>query len=283
MTTHFNDVRDEPMRLGVNTLWRESGSGDAGTVLMLHSLGLDRCAFDGMRRALPSHWRVVSFDARGHGAASAATAFDFDDCVADALAAVELCAARYPGVPVHLIGHSMGGALAASVAARMHDAKRIASLALIATPPVGMPAFAERGDSAHSEGMRRAIDNTLERWFGKLQDQEIAPALAYARASLSTMQERGYVSAWHSLAQFGGYGALAATLPPTLALAGSDDLSTPPAVMAAIGQAFSTAGVADMVQTATIEGAGHMLVLTHAAMLARKLDEHWRIAMRFEA
>lgn len=256
------------------SVWRQSGTGTAGTVLMLHSLGLDSRAFDGIRGALPDDWRIVSFDQRGHGQAAGTPARSLDELVDDACRVIDSCTARQ----VHLVGHSMGGAVAALSAARRGP--RVASLALIATPAAGYPSFNARAQAAMEEGMRGAIPATLERWFGAEPVQSEAEAIAYARDALSAMRPAGFAAAWMALANFDGYESIASRLPCTRLIAGVEDLSTPPASMRSIFNTLVAAGVQPTPVFDEIRDAGHMLVLTHARAVAVALQTHWLAAVR---
>lgn len=266
-TPSFSPGTPEPV-------WRQSGTGVAGTVLMLHSLGLDSRAFDGIRAALSDDWQIVSFDQRGHGKAAGTQARSLDDLVDDACQVIDSCAARQ----VHLVGHSMGGAVAALSAARVGP--RVASLALIATPAAGYPAFNARAQAAIEEGMQAAIPATLERWFGAEPDQCEAEAIAYARDALSAMTPAGFAAAWRALANFEGYQPIGHRLPCTRLIAGVRDLSTPPTSMRSIFNTLIAAGAQPTPVFDEIGNAGHMLVLTHAPAVAAALQTHWLCADR---
>lgn len=259
-----------PDPLDVGRRLRVSGNGTAGTVLMLHALGLDGRAFDPLRDALDSRWRIVSLDLPGHGVAASHVDFTLDECVQQTLRTLDCCCSE----PIHLVGHSMGGAIAALAAAQA-GAARIASLAVVASPPRGAPVFAARGDTAIAPGIEAVIPTTLARWFGSDGSAGDGRAFAYARAALGEMRTAGFSSAWRALASFGGYESLAARLPRTLAIAGDRDLSTPPPVMQEIVGAFAQAGHGDRIRLRTVRGSGHMLVLEAANEVAALLDAHW--------
>lgn len=254
--------------------WRQSGSGAAGTVLMLHSLGLDSRAFDGIRAALPDDWHIVSFDQRGHGKAAGTPARSLDELLDDACLVIDSCDARQ----VHVVGHSMGGAVAALSAARLGP--RVASLALIATPAAGHPTFNARAQAAIEEGMQVAIPATLERWFGAEPEQCEAEAIVYAQDALSAMTPTGFAAAWRALATFGGYQPIEHRLPGTRLIAGVRDLSTPPSSMRSIFNTLIAAGAQPAPVFDEIDNAGHMLVLTHAPAVAAALQTHWLCAAR---
>ncbi|WP_424139526.1 alpha/beta fold hydrolase [Roseomonas chloroacetimidivorans] len=264
--------QDRTVRLGsLETGWRESGAGVRGTVLALHGLGLDRASFDPLGAALPDGWRLVSYDQRGHGEAARIIPDDLEAFVEDVLRAI-----AHAGGQVHLLGHSMGGAVAALAAARS-DA--VLSLTLIATPPRGFPEFARRGEAATQAGMDAVLAPTLSRWFGP-DWEAVAPsgAVSYASTALRAMRPEGWAAAWQALASFEGFGALAVPGRPSLALAAEDDLSTPPHSMEPIAAAWEHAGA--RLNRQVLARGGHLLPVTQPDALAALLPAHWTAAMQ---
>jgi pyruvate dehydrogenase E2 component (dihydrolipoamide acetyltransferase) len=110
----------------------ELGGGDAIPVVFVHGFGADLNAWMFNQPALAESRRAVALDLPGHGGSlkevDAGDAETLAAAVADALAALGIDRA-------HLVGHSMGGAIAATVA--RHYPERVASLTLIATAGLG--------------------------------------------------------------------------------------------------------------------------------------------------
>jgi acylglycerol lipase len=68
-------------------------------------------------------YAAYAVDHRGHGRSQGKRVMvDADDVVADLRAFIDLAAARHPGRPVFLLGHSMGAAIAIACAVRHQDA-----------------------------------------------------------------------------------------------------------------------------------------------------------------
>ena len=122
------------------------GSGAGVPVLLLHGFGADLNSWMFTQPALAEGRRVIALDLPGHGGSvkdvGDGSPAAFVDAVGQALDALGLDR-------VHLVGHSMGGAIAALVAARWPD--RVASLTLIA--PAG---FGPAINTAFIEGFIRA-------------------------------------------------------------------------------------------------------------------------------
>ena len=243
------------------------------TVLALHSIGLNGRSFRPLAQALAEQAdvRVFALDLRGHGKRADLGEFDFDDYVDDAVRAIACI-----GSPViHVMGHSLGGAIAASAAARLApDAGcTVGSLSLLASPAQGGDVFRERAADCLSKGMEVMREATLLRWFGGVQ-QDVQDH-QFAARSLAEMRVEHFAGAWAALAQFEGYADLVGRLPRTLAIAGEEDLSTPPAVMARIGTAFEQAGRAPLFTQVDLPQSGHMYPLAATPALVESLLEHW--------
>jgi len=112
---------------------RYAGSGQQGdVVLLVHGFGGDRNSWLFLQEPLAARYRVYALDLPGHGT----SAKDVGDGSTGVLAGAVLGVLDAIGAPrAHLVGHSLGGAVA--VAATARDPARIASLTLIAPSGFG--------------------------------------------------------------------------------------------------------------------------------------------------
>ncbi|MBU6424305.1 MAG: alpha/beta hydrolase [Chloroflexi bacterium] len=94
----------------------DSGGGVAGEapVLLLHGATLRSEDWENVFPRLATRYRVVAYDARGHGKSGRAAGYALDDLAGDALRVLR----EVVRAPAILIGHSLGGATALVVAAR---------------------------------------------------------------------------------------------------------------------------------------------------------------------
>jgi pyruvate dehydrogenase E2 component (dihydrolipoamide acetyltransferase) len=110
-----------------------AGVGEDGdVVLLIHGYGGDRNSWLFLQEPLAARYRVYALDLPGHGTSAKDVGDGSLTVLADAVTGVldAVGAER-----AHLVGHSMGGAVALAVAAR--DPARIASLTLIAPSGFG--------------------------------------------------------------------------------------------------------------------------------------------------
>ena len=92
-----------------------SPSTDAGTLVLHHGLASSQHIWDLMLPTLVRRFRVVTFDARGHGhSGKPASGYGFDHAAADTLAVMRAVRAQRPIV----VGHSWGAMVALELAAR---------------------------------------------------------------------------------------------------------------------------------------------------------------------
>jgi pyruvate dehydrogenase E2 component (dihydrolipoamide acetyltransferase) len=117
---------------GTRLRYLELGSGEGAPVLLLHGFGADLNSWMFTQPALAEGRRVVALDLPGHGGSGR------DVGAGDGAAlsqAVEGFLVALDWGPVHLVGHSLGGAIAALLAARRPDLVR--TLTLIAPAGLG--------------------------------------------------------------------------------------------------------------------------------------------------
>lgn len=110
-------------------------AGDRGPgVLLLHGANLSAWSFSLLCAKLSRRCRVFAFDARGHGETQldAAELPTREVLCGDVDAVVEeFVAPRLGAEPVVLVGHSMGGAIAAHVAGAWKHPQRLAGLCIL--------------------------------------------------------------------------------------------------------------------------------------------------------
>jgi len=93
----------------------EGPSADATTLLLHHGLASSQHIWDLMVPSLATRFRVVTYDARGHGESSKpSTGYDFGRITDDARAVLRATRTRRPIV----VGHSWGAMVALELAAR---------------------------------------------------------------------------------------------------------------------------------------------------------------------
>ena len=228
-----------------------AGAGaDGDMILLVHGYGGDRNSWLFLQEPLAAKYRVYALDLPGHGTSAKDVGDGGLGVLADAVTGVldALGAAR-----AHLVAHSMGGAVALTVAAR--DPGRIASLTLIA--PSG---FGAEIDAGYLRGFadaqtRRELKPVVSRLFADeslVTRQLVDDLLAYKRldgvdealhALLDTLLDGDTQRADSAAAMAAIGGAV-----PVTVIWGSADGITPAA------QADAVAGAVRHV----IDGAGHM-------------------------
>ena len=169
----------ETVEVGAGTLryLRQGEGGDA--VLLLHGFGGDLNNWLFAAPALAEGHTVYALELPGHGGSSKDVGpGDLDflvDAVVQFLDALEL-------ERVHLVGHSIGGLVAASTALR--DPGRALSLTLVASAGLGEEINGDYLDGFISAGSRRELKPALELLFadsGQVTRQLVDDVLKYKR------------------------------------------------------------------------------------------------------
>ncbi|WP_308252176.1 alpha/beta hydrolase [Pseudonocardia sp. KRD291] len=102
---------------GVDLFWQGwlPGGDPSGVLLLSHGIGEHSGRYRNVvDELLGDGWAVYGLDHRGHGRSGGTRvhARRYDDLVADLETFRALVAARHPGLPVFLLGHSLGGQIA---------------------------------------------------------------------------------------------------------------------------------------------------------------------------
>lgn len=122
--------RDVRLPGGMRLRYFEQGPATGPAVLLLHGYTDSSFSFSRILPLLPSDWRVIAIDQRGHGESDRPEAgYTIDDFATDALEVMD--ALDVPSAVV--VGHSMGSFIARRMAERAPD--RVAHLVLLGSAP----------------------------------------------------------------------------------------------------------------------------------------------------
>jgi len=258
----------------------DDGSGEP--VVLLHGLGLSRRNWDGSRAALlDGGYRVVRMDVRGFGDSELPPAdYPFSALIDDfrtLLGEVGL-----QGVPIHLVGHSLGGMIAQRYV--LDHPADVRSLTLCSTTShLGRRATAfaraliilsRHGfDAAVSDpAIRAEVERILTEAF------DTPPPVEFFRRGLESANP-AQAMAWSALVGFSVKDELHAVRCPVLVLHGGAD----PLIPVAAGRATYRL-LAEGARWVEIPGAGHLIPARETEAFTRELLEflatvHARLAV----
>ena len=218
----------------VSLNYQFEGDPAAPTVMLCNSLSSTLAMWDAQVPALVgAGYRVLRYDARGHGASSVASGpTTIADLAADALALLDhLGIAR-----VHFCGLSLGGMTGPWLGT--HHASRLLSLSLCATAAYMGPAdlWDQRIAAVASGGMAAVADATINRWFTPASQRRLPAEVARIRDAILNTPVAGYSACCAAIRDMDQRDTIAAIDLPTLVLVGADDPSTPVAAAELIHQ-----------------------------------------------
>jgi lipase len=245
---------------GRTIAWREAGTG--APALLLHCSLAHAGAFAPLMARLEG-LAMRALDLPGHGGTDwDPTVGAQDQAVANARALLD--------APAHLIGHSFGATVALRLA--LEAPERVASLTLIEPvqysllPPDSGPLRAERAAMADVAAAGAAGDwhGAAVRFLGSWGGAGGLGAMTAAQVAYAVERMPIVVAAHDDL--FGGL--TAAALPPrapTLLIEGAES----PPVIAAVAEAILAA--TPEAREVVVEGAGHIVPITHPEPVSRAL------------
>lgn len=210
------------------------GPAGAPVVTLSHSLGATLRLWDAQAAALTPRYRVLRYDARGHGASEVPPGpYTVEQMADDVRALLD----RHDIAATHFVGLSMGGLVGMSLAAQ--DPRRVRSLVLADTTarygPAVSPMWAERIRVAETEGLTEPlIERTMEIWFTPAFRERQRAEVDRIREMLRRTDPRGYAAAVRALDAADLTGDLAAIRCPTLVVVGAEDKGTPLAMAKAM-------------------------------------------------
>jgi 3-oxoadipate enol-lactonase len=202
------------------------GPGDGPVVVFGGSLGSDLRMWEPQVAPLVERgFRVVRYDARGHGASPIPPGpYELADLGADVLALLdELGVAR-----AHLVGLSLGGMTGMWLG--VHAPDRVASLVLCCTSAkLGPPSmWAERARTVRAEGTAAVAGAGVSRWLTPGYLERHPDRAEFLRAMIAAVPAEGYAACCGVIERMDQLATLPEISAPTLVIAGAADPATPP-------------------------------------------------------
>ncbi len=231
----------------LNMAWDVAGAPDAEPVLMINGLGAPRTGWGLQAPALAEHFRVFTFDSRdvGETGAGSLESYPISQFALDAIGFVETLELG----PVHVIGASMGGAIAQELALARPDL--VQSLQIVCSWPRTDPYLTELvqgwSDMFAAMGREAWARNTwlwvyTYRWFS--EPSNLANAVRDTAADPFPQSAEMFARQCAAVIGFDALDRLPRITAPTQVIAGAEDLLTPPRyseqIMAAIPDATYT-------------------------------------------
>lgn len=243
----------------------EDGPMDAPVVLLAGSLGSTLDMWDPQVPALAERFRVVRYDARGHGRSPVPDGpYSLDDLVDDAIALLD----RLGVAAAHVVGLSLGGMTAMRLASR--EPARVDRLALLCTSsrfPSPQP-WTDRAAAVRAEGTGSVAAAVVERWFTEERRADDPGLAARWQEVIAATPAEGYAACCDLLATMDLTDDLPRIGAPTLVVAGEQDPATPPEQLRTIAGAVAGA------RLLVLPGAAHLANLEQPLAVTAALLAH---------
>ncbi|MEY2932600.1 MAG: 3-oxoadipate enol-lactonase [Pseudomonadota bacterium] len=236
-----------------------AGAQGAPTLAFINGLGTDHRIWDDVVAALPPALSVLVYDLRGQGLSEPGTArYDLSGLAAD----LEQLLQRLDTGPVVPVGFSLGGLVAQELAHRYPTRLRALVLCATAGRIANVEVWQQRAAQAREGGIAAIADGAMERWFSRdFREREPHQVRGYRRLLLGS-DLGSYLSAVGVLAESDLRGRAGELTLPTLLVAASADVATPPDGMRELGAAIRGSHLD------VLDGSGHLLGVEQPEALA---------------
>ena len=201
------------------------GPAERPVVLFINSIGTTRDLWLPQVPALAGTYRVIRYDARGHGSSSAPPGeYSVAQLGRDALAILDAEDARQ----AHVCGISLGGLTAMWLGVHAQDRVACLIVANTAARIGSIESWTERIALVHARGMKGVADLAMARWFSESFRERHEDVVGRFRTMLESCPPAGYVGCCAALRDEDLRESISTIEAPVLAVAGTGDATTPP-------------------------------------------------------
>ena len=246
---------------GIRMNYRADGRENATPVVLHHPIATNLTIWDELTAALTPRYRVVRFDARGHGQSEASAGpYKFETLAADVVALMD----HLKIDRAHYIGLSIGGMIGQYLG--LDHAKRFHSLQLVATtsrvPAEAKQMWQDRIVAAREKGMAAQAPATLQRWLTE-SSRNKPEVVARFTKMIETTPVEGFAGWCQAIPTLDVTERIKAITLPTQVISGAEDGGTPPAAGETIHRQIAGSNLV------VIPGVAHMLCAEDPATFHR--------------
>lgn len=237
---------------GISMRYDVQGAAEAPAVVLHHPLATDLTFWDELTAALLPRYRVVRFDARGHGRSEAPTGrYQFETLAADVVSLMD-----HVGVAkAAYIGLSMGG-MVAHYLGLLHP-QRFNSLVIVSSTSRVAPEFrslwVDRVKVAREKGMASQVEPAMARWVAEATKRDKPELVKRFANMIESTPLEGYAGWCGAIELLDVTDKLGAIKLPVRVIVGDLDPATPIAASEVIHKAIPGS---DLV---ILTGVSHML------------------------
>ena len=241
------------------------GVADGPPLVLGASLGTDTALWQPQVPELAGRFRLIRYDHRGHGRSPVPPGpYRIEDLGDDLLALLD----RLGVARAHLVGLSLGGMTALRLAAR--NPERVDRMAVLCTSARLGPAqgWLDRAATVRAEGTGAVAEAVVGRWYTEAYAAAHPAEVAASRAMVASVPAEGYAGCCEAIASMDLTADLADISAPTLAVAGAEDLATPPEHLERIASGVKDGSLLVLPQAA------HVAALEQPEAVTRALLDH---------
>ena len=204
---------------------RVDGRDDAPVLLLSNSLSSDMSMWEDQLPLWTQHFRVVRYDARGHGESVVSAApYTMDQLGRDAVAVLDHLAIER----AHFCGLSMGGMVGMWLLT--HARERLGRTVLSNTAAYRGPRELWEGRIALARhgGMEATVEPTVKRWFPQSFHDSAPAAIDRMRAMIRRVPLEGYVGCCEAIRDMDQRENIHSVDAPVMIIIGAKDPATTP-------------------------------------------------------
>jgi len=210
---------------GTTLHYRFDGPEQGPVVMLSNALASDLTMWEFQVPALvEAGYRVLRYDSRGHGHSSVPEGpYSIEMLTADAVGLMDVLGLE----KVHFCGLSKGGMIGQVLGSQYSD--RLISLALCSTAAYMAPReiWDERIETVREGGMAVVVDATLDRWFTKAGQTNLASSVEKVRRVILNTPVEGFCACCAAIRDMDQRETIRTVFTRTLVMVGENDSGTP--------------------------------------------------------